>query len=258
MGVTNYVIDSEDSLSIQTLLDVFSARSSYDEHSIRSVLRLHNHPFILSLEVDYARPLELSPLQDAFTFDMESDKLIMYTDDKTMLVDAIIEMAMYLRGFATLLGLGDEQEWKVQVAIGAWRRVRETIKEELGLSDRDGKVWGAGLELDTVERYDRIAFGTMVFLASRPDVEVIFPDGANSRCIVAYRQLTSIVEAIAQHIRLDDYARFNRRLNRAVHWIEEQLMPSELTVISDVEDIDDIDDLPGFASFPDLFHGEND
>ncbi len=229
MGESSFYLHRTDPVSVNGFLEAIGARGTYYENSIRSALRLHDRPFLVCLE--HIDDPQISPLQDAFTFDMDTDSLVIFTDNPARLVDAILEMAMFMRGFNTVMGIADE--WKIQLTIGAWRRVRESLKVRLGLQPAPDKVWSADLELETVERYDAISFRAMIFLAGRPDVELIFPKGASTLVIGAYQRLTRIIEAIALNVDLDDHQLFNRRLSRALQWIEETIMPGDLSPFDD-------------------------
>jgi len=112
--------------------------------------------------------------------------------------------------------------------------VGESLKVRLGIQPAPDKVWSADLELETVERYNATSFGAMVFLAGRPDVELIFPEGASALVIGAYQRLRRMIEAIALNIGLDDHNLFNRRLNRALQWIEDTIMPNDLSPFDDL------------------------
>src|SRR5258708_11820162 len=116
MGKTNVYVDKADPTSIETLLSLFDAEGTYHEAEIKTALSLHDRPFLLY--VDHLNRPPTSPLQDAFTFNMTTDELVVFSDDPSILIDAILEMAMFVRGFNTVMAL--EDEWKVQVAIGAW------------------------------------------------------------------------------------------------------------------------------------------
>jgi hypothetical protein len=241
MGKNSYLVDKTDPASIQALIDAFDARGTAYEDTIRTVLSIHSRPFTLSVD-DRADRLSISPLDDAFAFNMDTDELLLFSDNPASLVDALLEMAMFLEGFNTLIGI--EDEWKVQVAIGAWRHVRENLKAQYQLMPPLGKLWSASLELETVKRYDRLAFAAMVFLAGRPELDVIFPEGANALVIAAYRRVVRIIETIALGIGLNDHLAFNRRLSRAVLWIEESIMP---------RDDSPPDGLSGSEGYSDLF-----
>ncbi len=225
MGKSSYYVDKRDPTSVRALIEAFDVRGTNYEDAIRTALSIHDRAFILY--VDHANMQQLSPLQDAFTFNIETDELVLFTDNPDALVDAVLEMAMFVRGFNTVMGI--EDEWKTQVAIGAWRHVREALKVRLGLPLAPARNWSAGIELEAVERFNMMSFAPLVFLASRPDVEITFPDGANSLCITAYQRLKRIMEAIALNIGLGDHLTFNRRLSRALLWIEESILPKDIS-----------------------------
>jgi hypothetical protein len=240
MSKSSYYVDQSDPASIQELVDRFDVRGTYYEEAILTALGLHNRPFILYVDFLY-RP-QSSPLDDAFTFNIETDELVLFTDEPEALIDSILEMAMFMRGFNTLLGV--EDEWKVQVAIGAWRHVRERLKATLQVVPLSGKRWSVNLELETVAHFNTISFTAMVYLASLPDVEVVFPEGTSALVTSAYERLSRIMQAIALDVDLADHVKFNRRLNRAVAWIEEAILPKSDSPF---------DDLFGPGGFSDRF-----
>ncbi len=223
MSKSSYYVDQSDPVSIQALIDRFDVRGTDYEDAILTALSVHTRPFILY--IDFLHQPQTSPLDDPFTFNIETDELVVFTDEPDALIDAILEMAMFMRGFNTLLGV--EDEWKIQVAIGAWRRVRERLKVELRVAPPTGKRWSASLELDTVARFNLISFTAMVYLAGHQDLEVTFPEGTSPLVINAYERLSRILEAIAYEIDLNEHVKFNRRLNRAVGWIEESIFPKD-------------------------------
>ncbi len=235
-------------MSIREVLDIFDVHGSQYEDAIRTALSLHERPFTLLLYSDDVDPSRLSPLQDAFSFDIETDEMLLFSDDPAIVVDAILEMAMFQRGFNTVIGVDDE--WKVQVAIGAWRHVREAIKEQLQIAPPMEKLWSASLELDTVEHFDRIAFGTAVFLASRPDVDVVFPEGTSPTVINVYERLSRIMETVALDVGIGDHVVFNRRLSRAIQWIEETILPKDDSAFDNLFGPDDFFD-QSFDDSPD-------
>ncbi len=243
MAKTSYYVDKADPASVEGLIDAFEARGTEFEDAIRQALKVHGKSFILM--IDRLSQLQASPLQDQFSFDMNTDSLILFSDNPTSLIDGILEMAMFLRGFNTLIGVNEE--WKIQVAIGAWRHVRESLKAEMNLPLEVEKNWGAALELEAVEKFNMMSFGTMLMLSGRPDVEVIFPDGTSALVMSSYQRMTRILEAVALEIGLDDHAKFNRRLNRAVGLIEESILPS---------DDSPFDDLFGPDGFSDKFFAD--
>ncbi len=217
-----YWIDPAEPLSAEPLIDAVNARAGQFERAIRAAIGTHKRPF--TVFIDYLnRPPEPSPMFDPFTFDMETDELIVLSDEPSILVDALLEMAMFMRGFNTLIGV--DADWKIQVAIGAWRRVRETLKQALGLPHLVGQVWLVTLNADGVTQFDAASFTLAVTLAGCYNIEVKFPEGTAPRVVTTYRYLTHVLELIGHSVSLDDQVMFNRRLNRAVSLIEEHLAP---------------------------------
>jgi hypothetical protein len=219
MSKNNYYVDNRDVTSVETLIDAFGVRGTEYENAVRTALSLQNQAFILY--VDYLNRIDLSPLDDAFTFNVETGELVLFSDKPDTLVEALLEMAMFLRGFETLLGSG--QEWQIQIAIGAWRQVRKALEANLDLSVETG--WRIVAEPESVQRFDMNSFNVIAYMASRANVEVIFPPGASALVIQTYRRLTTIVEAIAFGINLSDNDLFNQRLKRALRWIEASMLP---------------------------------
>src|SRR5262245_20816945 len=103
MAKSSYYVDKSDSTSIQAIIDAVDARGTDYEEAILAALSLRDQSFVLNM--DRVGLVQVSPLEDPFTFDMETDELILYTDNPATLVDAIIEMAMFLSGFNTLIGV---------------------------------------------------------------------------------------------------------------------------------------------------------
>ncbi|HVO41051.1 MAG TPA: hypothetical protein VMT34_00435 [Aggregatilineales bacterium] len=215
------LVDMNDPTSMSTLFDTFAIEGTPYEAQVRTVLSLIGRPFLLQIVHDLR--LSLSPLQDQFSFDMDTDALIVFTDTPATLVDALLEMAMFLRGFNTLIGL--DEEWKVNIAIGGWRHMRQNLRAMYNLEPSEGKEWTAPLDSHVAEDYDLVSFNTIVFLACHPNVEVIFPPEANPSLVAAYDEIARLVESVPADLTLDDHALFNRRLSDAVLRIEESIMP---------------------------------
>ena len=239
MGKNNYYVDKTDSVSVEALIDAFRARSTDYESAIRKVLSIHDESFLLY--VDYVNRPEQAPLDDAFTFNLTTGELVLFSDEPLVLIDAILEMAMFLRGFDTLLGEGDD--WEVQLAIGAWRHVRRTLKAELELGPEH--TWRINLDLEPLDHFNYISFNTMLYLAGRPNVEVAFAPDTNAMVIVAYHRIQRMLEAIALDIGLDEHELFNRRLRRTIKRIAESLLPDA--------DPSPFDDLLGPNGFDERF-----
>lgn len=240
MAKSTYYVDKSDSTSIQAIIDAVDAGGTDYEEAILAALTLHDRSFVLNM--DQVGLVQMTPLQDPFTFDMDTDELILYTDDPATLVDAIIEMAMYLRGFNTLIGV--EDDWKTQLAIGAWRYVRDNLKGQLYLMPPSEKQWSASLEPETVEHFNLISFATVIFLAGCPNLDVVFPDGTSPLVEAAYHRLVRMLQTVAYNVGINDFRTFNRRLGRAVSWIEETLMPKDASPFDDLfeDSEDELDD----------------
>lgn len=228
MSKTTYHINTQETESIEALIDAFEARDTDHEQSIRRMLGLHERPFTLRL--DFVSRPHLTPLDDAFTFDTMYDELVVYVNDAAILVDALLEMAMYMRGFSTTMGSFDE--WKTQFTIGTWRYVRKNIKRDLDLESTT--VWQFPLDADAVDRFNTQTFESMIFLAGRPDAEVTFPTGANAQVVQAFNRLKLIMETVSFEIGLADAEKFNRRLARVMKWVEESIMPGEQSLFDDL------------------------
>jgi len=239
MGRVSYYVDTADYRSVESLITAFGARGTHHESAIRTALRLHPQPFVLF--IDYVNRPELSPLDDAFAYNAVTGEMALYSDEPTVLVEAILDLALLRSGFETLARANEE--WEPHVAVGARRYVRQALKVDLNLEQ--DVVWRVGLELATVEVYNLPAFMSIIYLASRPNVEVIFPDGTNAMAIIAFQRLSRIMEAIAFGIKLAEPERFNRRLHRAVDWVLNDILPSS--------DISPFDDLLGQNGFNERF-----
>lgn len=235
----NYHVDRRDIGSVEALIDAFDVRGTEFERAIRLALTLHDQAFILY--VDHVNQPSLSPLDDAFTFNVQTGELVLFTEEPQVLLSAILEMAMFLRGFETLLESGEE--WQVQVTIGAWRRVRYDLESRFSAVPRP--IWQVAIEPDALGQYNMASFSTAAYLASCPNVEVAFPPGTNAMIIDAYRRMSRIMDAIALDIGLEDHEQFNRRLRRALDWIAESLLPDSSP--------SPFDDLLGPEGFNDAF-----
>jgi hypothetical protein len=223
MTRTVYWIKPDELSTLDPLVDALKAGGTLHERQLRQVAQLQKRPF--SVFIDFLNQVgEVPPTVDAFTFDMDSDELIVFSDAPEMMVEAFIEMAMYMQGFATLMGV--EETWKIQVAIGAWRHVRNTIKERLGIGGGGtDKAWAVMLNPEGIEDYTLETFAEMVRLAGSPGVEVLFPPNTSPRISNAYRHLARVISLIAQGIDMSDHVEFNQRLLRALDWIEEKIAP---------------------------------
>ncbi|MBN2472719.1 MAG: hypothetical protein JXN59_18490 [Anaerolineae bacterium] len=180
------------------------------------------------------------PLVDRFTFNMQADELILFASDPMTFVDALTEMAMFLAGFTTMIGV--DESWKVEFAIGAWKPVKNRLKRELGIPVIDEPLWVVGLPVDPdspptdeinpfrtlVSQLDIASFTQMVRLAARDDVEVNFPSGTDPRVIQVYIRMKTALNQVADGITLDNWREFNHRLLLTVQNLEEEYEPHNL------------------------------
>jgi hypothetical protein len=217
-----YWLDPSDPSSIDPLVEAVNARNDPVEAYIRAAACLQPRPF--DVFIDYlTRTSAQSPFYDQFTFDMESDELIVYSDEPSVLIDALIEMAMYMQGFATLMGV--EDTWKVQIAIGSWRHIRKALKKTLAIPDT-GQSWTVMVNPADAERLDGTAFMELVTLAGNPEIEVMFPPNAAAGMESTYNHLVGIMDFLSQSITLENAVEFNQRLLRALDLIEDKLVPN--------------------------------
>lgn len=207
---------------------------------LRRILRRFPRKALLYVDETNALYYNQTPLVDRFTFNMKSDELILFASDPMTFIDALIEMAMYLVGFATMIGV--DEGWKVEFVIGAWKPVKNRIKRELGIPVIDEPLWVVGLPPDPdeampddphpfrtlVAALDMASFAQMVRLAARDDVEVNFPTGADPRVIQVYIRVKTAIDQVADGISLDDWREFNRRLLLTVQDLEDEYRPAEL------------------------------
>ena len=215
--MNTFLIDPK---SRETVTDFLSAVSLPDHSYLQQVIKLHDRPFTLNLQPD--TPIELWPLVDAFTFDLERDQLMVYKTEPEVLVDAIIEMAMFLRGFNT--AIGTDGPWRTDLAIGAWRVVRQNIKRSLMIPEVVPQ-FAVELPSHTVSQLDPVTFAGMVFLAGQVHTQVRFPADAARNVVETYHRLRRIILTIGLGLGLDDVRTFNQRLVRALLHTETVLLP---------------------------------
>jgi hypothetical protein len=211
------------------------------QSTLRRVVALYPRPVQMVLDEASALLYENLPLADKFTFDMETDELVLFSRQPDTLADALIEMAMYLVGFATLMG--NREEWVVEFAIGAWKPVKNRIKRQLGISVNDQPRAVVGLPpapadassgdsypfRTLVSNYDFASFHQMVVLAARDDVAVYFPPETHSKVLAVYVYMRRAIQEVAQGLGIKDHQAFNARLVEAVHRLEGLFSPSRLT-----------------------------
>ncbi len=214
-----------------------------DDETLQTLQRIVAlYPRAVPMYVDEAAALlyEDLPLADKFTFDIETDELILFARDPQTLIDACVEMAMYLAGFTTKMG--HDEPWITEFTAGAWKPVRKRIKRELGLAvnDRPQGVVGLPPAADhaptddpypfrtLVAHYDLVSFRQMIVLAARDELAVYFPPETHPKVRAVYLHARRAIQDVARGVGLGDYRVFNERLLDALRRLEGLFMPSEL------------------------------
>lgn len=207
---------------------------------LRRILVLCPRPVLLYVDEVSASLYGDMPLVDKFTFNMQTDELILFSRDPITLIDALIEMAMYVVGFVTMIGVDDH--WKTEFTIGAWKPVRNRVKRQLGIPVMDEPQWIVGLPPSQeeapledpypfrtlVSELDIVSFTQMVRLAARNDVEVNFPGGSDPRVIQVYIRMKTAMNQVADGLYMDDWREFNHRLRQMVQDLEDEYQPQTL------------------------------
>lgn len=235
MGRVYYYVDKADHKSVESLITAFGARGTHHEGEIRAALSLHQQPFIVFM--DYVNRPEVSILDDAFAYNPVTGEMALYSDEIPALVEAIIDLALLLNGFETLTR--SNEEWEPHVALGARRHVRQTLRSQLRLDSES--AWHISLEVQTIEAYNIPTFMSLIYFASRPNVDILFPNHSSAMAIHAFQRLARIMETVAIGIKLTDAEKFNRRLRRAVQWILQDIAPA-----TDISPFDDLFSENGF------------
>ncbi len=209
---------------------------------LRRVMELYPRPVLLYVDEANAPLYSQIPLMDKFTFNLQTDELVLFSRDPMTFIDALVEMAMYAAGFATLMGV--DEQWKVEFVIGAWKPVKNRIKRRLGIPVNDEPQWVVGLPpppdeappedpypfRTLVSQLDLASFTQMVRLGARDDVEVNFPSGTDPRVIQVYIRVKTAMYQVAEGLTLDDWREFNRRLLQMIQELEEEYQPHNLPV----------------------------
>jgi hypothetical protein len=234
------IIDPRDvETSVQQLAQAYDLVSE-DLASLRSVVALYHRPIAMYLDETNARLYDSLPLADKFTFDIETDELVLFTCDPDTITDALIEMAMYQAGFATMMG--NEQTWIIEFTIGAWKPVKKHLKRRLGIPVQDQPRAVVGLPAPSekapaddpypfrtlVSHYDLASFHQMVMLAARDDVAVYFPPDTHPKVLAVYVYMRRAMQEVAQGLELADHETFNARLVQELRRLQELFNPSGL------------------------------
>lgn len=205
---------------------------------LRRVIALY--PRLTYLTLDEQAVDRPEGLGDPFTFDTEHDELVLFSRDEAACVDGLVELAMYLSGFATLLG--EAEDWVVEFAIGAWRSVRNNLKRDFDLPLSEHVVGMVGeppapdANADTpaeahpfhtlVSSFGTSSFYTMILLAGHQEIAVYFPPQTNPKVLAAYIYARRAMHEISRGIGLGDHEEFNRRLLDSIHRLTALFWPS--------------------------------
>lgn len=207
---------------------------------LRRIVEKYPKPVILYVDEANAPLMAHSPLDDPFTFNTETGELVLFSAKPEVFVDALIEMWMYISGFETLLG--DDDHWKIEFAIGAWKPVKNTIKRRLGIPVMEDISLVVGLPPDPDEAppedpypfrsltatFNRVAFEQMIRLAGRAEVQVHFPPGTHPQVIEVYQVMRKAMYHVAANLGIDDAQTFNQRLHVALTELEKRYHPKDL------------------------------
>lgn len=207
---------------------------------LRRIIALFPRATWMHVDAAQAELVSSLPLMDKFTFDVDTDELVLLADDIETMINALIEMAMYLTGFATKLGNPDA--WVVEFTIGAWKPVRKRIKRRLNIPVIEAPRGLIGMPpppddapahdpypfRTLVSHFDQVSFVQMIRLAARDDVQVYFPPGSHPKVRAIYLHTRKALQEVGQWIDLDDHQRFNTNLNHAIRRIEQLFDPASL------------------------------
>ena len=207
---------------------------------LRRVVTQYPRPVIMYVDEANAPLYAQSPLDDHFTFNMQTGELVLFSSDPMTFIDALIEMWMYISGFETLMG--DDSYWKVEFAIGSWKPVKNNIKDRLGIPVSSQIMGIVGLPPDPEEApiedpypfktlvsdFNLMSFTQMVRLAGRPDVRVNFPNGTDDRVKEVYFTIKKAMLVVGEGLDIFDATEFNRRLMVEIEELEKRYQPDKL------------------------------
>jgi hypothetical protein len=221
-------------------LDRFYRLDNKTIETLRRILEHYPKPVIVYVDEANAPYLAASPLDDLFTFNPETGELVLFSADSDTFINALIEMWMYVTGFETMMG--DDDFWKVEFAIGAWKPVRDSIKRRLKIDIKHEITTVVGLPpepeetpledpypfLTLVSTLNIISFTQMIRLAGREEVRVHFPLGTSPKVIEVYRIARRAMHAVGDGLDIQDVEEFNRRLKSQLDSLERRYRPGQL------------------------------
>jgi hypothetical protein len=207
---------------------------------IQRIIGLYTRPVTMYVDPANAMLYKNLAMADKFTFDIETDELVLFSQDPETFIDALIEMAMYQAGFSTMMG--NDEEWVIEFTVGAWKPVKNRIKRQLGIEVHEKPRGVIGLPpapenaphndpypfRTLVSSYDLASFYQMVVLAARDDIAVYFPPEAHPKVLAVYVYMRRAMQEIAQGLDLSDYPTFNTRLLEAIARLQNLFDPASL------------------------------
>lgn len=207
---------------------------------LRRVVAQYPRPVIMYVDEANAPLYAQSPLDDHFTFNMQTGELVLFSSDPMTFVDALIEMWMFISGFETLMG--DDDYWKVEFAIGSWKAVKNNIKERLGIPVNSQISGIVGLPPDPdeapledpypfktlVSELNLMSYTQMVRLAGRPDVRVNFPSGTDHQVMEVYFTIKKAMQIVGEGLDVYDAEEFNKRLLVEIEELDKRYNPKKL------------------------------
>lgn len=254
------------------LLDPQNVSESVNQLMTTYNLAPEDRPIFQQLVALYPQPVEMRYdeisailqqdmfLADKFTFEMETDTLVLFSRDKDALIDALVEMAMYLAGFATMMGT--EDTWVIEFTIGTWKPIRKQIKRAIGIHVADQPRGVVGLPpvsqgesadepysfQKLVSNFDRASFYQMVVLGARDDIAVYFPPETHPNVMDVYVSVRRSIKEITDGLSLSDHQLFNTRLVTEIHKLQERFAPQELAYPNWLSDLADQDEMQGTSA----------
>lgn len=207
---------------------------------LRRVIENYPRPVIVYVDEANAPMMAASPLDDLFTFNMQTGELILFSADPKTFIDAIIEMHMFIAGFETHMGANDQ--WHVEFAIGAWKPVKNIIKKRLKIPNDQVILGIVGLPPEPdemiledpypfktlVSSLNIVSFIQMVRLAAREEIRVHFPPESDPRVVEVYHIMRQAMQKVGADLDITDVETFNERLNAQIKLIETQYQPNQL------------------------------
>jgi len=210
---------------------------------VRRVVENYPKPVILYVDEANAPLVVHSPLDDLFTFNTQTDELVLFSADPHTFINALIEMWMYVVGFDTRMSA--DHYWEVEFAIGAWRVVRDNIKRRLGIPTESDMVAIVGLPPDPdettpedpypfqtmVSSLNDVSFVQLIRLAGHNHVRVHFPPKTDPKVLEAYFNIKRVMRMVGKNLDIGDTQDFNRKLDLKIRYLRRRYQPENLPTL---------------------------